>query len=143
MRQKMNLRGKVGVYGRSLGGLATTHLADKVDLIIADRTFYDFDILADRKFHSSFSKYLFRIGTCKWISINNKNVIDKGRDTCYKVIMIEKNDEIVEVHSSLMAGVATEIYSRSQHKLKLTPKFTQSLMFVINLEHDIYTVLDF
>ena len=124
MREKMNLRGKVGVYGRSLGGLATTHLADKVDLIIADRTFYDFDILADRKFHSSFSKYLFRIGTCKWVSINNKNVIDKGRDTCYKVIMIEKNDEIVEVHSSLMAGVATEIYSRSQHKLKLTPKFT-------------------
>ena len=53
----MGLRGKIGVYGRSIGGLATTHLADKVDLIIADRTLYDFDILADRKFHSSYSKF--------------------------------------------------------------------------------------
>lgn len=43
MKETMKLNGKFGVYGRSLGGLATTHLADKVDLIIADRTFYDFD----------------------------------------------------------------------------------------------------
>ena len=59
------------------------------------------------------------------------------------MILTEKNDEIIDVHSSLMAGVANEIYSRSQHKFKLTPSFIKSLKFVINLEHDIYTVLDF
>jgi hypothetical protein len=108
MKDKMNLKGKFGVYGRSLGGLATTHLADKVSLIIADRTFFDFDILADRKFYSSYSKFLFRLGTCKWKSINHKNITNKGIKNCYKVIMIEKNDEIVEVHSSLMTGVARD-----------------------------------
>jgi pimeloyl-ACP methyl ester carboxylesterase len=28
MKTKMNLKGKVGVYGRSLGGVVTAHLAD-------------------------------------------------------------------------------------------------------------------
>ena len=42
----MGLRGKVGVYGRSLGGISTTHMADKVDMIIADRTFSNFMALS-------------------------------------------------------------------------------------------------
>jgi pimeloyl-ACP methyl ester carboxylesterase len=28
LRESMGIRGKVGVYGRSLGGIPTTHLAD-------------------------------------------------------------------------------------------------------------------
>jgi hypothetical protein len=115
LKDTMKLKGKFGVYGRSLGGLATTHLAEKVDLIIADRTFYDFDILADRKFHSFYSKYLFRFGTCKWASISHKNTVYKGSNTCYKVVMIEKDDEIVEVHSSLMVGIAREVCSLSKY----------------------------
>jgi hypothetical protein len=43
LKDTMGLRGKVGVYGRSLGGIATTHLADKVDMIIPDRTFCNFN----------------------------------------------------------------------------------------------------
>jgi len=66
----MNLTGKIGVYGRSLGGVPTTHLADRVDMIIADRTFANFEILANRKFYSKLSKYLFKIGTCNWRSNN-------------------------------------------------------------------------
>ncbi len=89
------------------------------------------------------SKYLFRIGTCKWKAISHKNVIYKGVDSCHKIIMIEKNDEIVEVHSSLMTGVAREIYSRSKHKFTLTSKFIESMKFVTNLEHDIFTILEF
>jgi len=49
----MGLKGKIGVYGRSLGGIVTTHLADKVDMIIADRTLSNFKILANRKFFSN------------------------------------------------------------------------------------------
>lgn len=102
----MNLKGKIGVYGRSLGGVPTTHLSDRVDMIIADRTFSDFEVLANRKFYSTFARHLFNIGTCGWKASNYKNLIDKGNDHCYKVIMTEKNDDIVDVHSSLMMGVA-------------------------------------
>ncbi len=42
----MGIKGKIGVYGRSLGGIVTTHLTGKVDMIIADRTFCDFTTLA-------------------------------------------------------------------------------------------------
>lgn len=78
MREKMNLRGKLGVYGRSLGGIPTTHLADRVDMIMADRTFGNFDVLADRKFYSDISRYLFRVGTCGWQTSNLLNFIEKG-----------------------------------------------------------------
>jgi len=101
MKTKMSLTGKIGIYGRSLGGVPTTHLADRVDMIIADRTFANFEILADRKFYSTLSRHLFKIGTCNWRSNNVQNFLHKGAGTCYKVLMTEKMDEIVEVHSSL------------------------------------------
>jgi fermentation-respiration switch protein FrsA (DUF1100 family) len=42
LKEVMGLRGKIGVYGRSLGGIPTTHLADRASMIIADRTFSNF-----------------------------------------------------------------------------------------------------
>lgn len=112
MREHLGISGKMGVYGRSLGGIPTTHLGDKVQMIIVDRTFSDFDTLAYRKFYNPISKILFRIGTCSWKASNYRNLIDKGKDTCYKVFMTEKNDEIVDLHSSLMMGVAREFFFR-------------------------------
>lgn len=101
LREELHLTGKFGVYGRSLGGVVTTYLADKVDMIIADRTFANFETLADRKFYSTMSKWLFKVGTCNWRANNVRNFLDKGVGSCYKVVMTEKIDEIVEVHSSL------------------------------------------
>ena len=49
MKETMGIKGKIGVYGRSLGGIATSHLSSKVDMIIADRTFCNFEILANRE----------------------------------------------------------------------------------------------
>ena len=46
LREEMKLKGKIGVYGRSLGGIPTTHLADRADMIFADRTFANFEVLA-------------------------------------------------------------------------------------------------
>ena len=143
----MNLKGKFGIYGRSLGGIATTHLADRVDMIIADRTFADFDVLANRKFYSSLSKYLFRVGTCGWKACNATNLIDKGINSCYKVMMTEKNDEIVDVHSSLMVGVAKDIKTRMSKEFFITKDemtvFIDSIKFITNLEHDLYTIIEY
>jgi fermentation-respiration switch protein FrsA (DUF1100 family) len=38
MRETLGLTGKIGIYGRSLGGVVTSHLVDKADFIYADRT---------------------------------------------------------------------------------------------------------
>ena len=47
MLKELKLKGKIGVYGRSLGGISACHLAGKypdvVYTIIADRTFCDLE----------------------------------------------------------------------------------------------------
>jgi len=55
LKDKIGVRGKIGVYGRSLGCIPATHLQDKVDMIIADRGFCDLWTLAEKKFHSGIS----------------------------------------------------------------------------------------
>ena len=39
LRKDLGLTGKIGVYGRSLGGIPSTYLANKCDMIIIDRSF--------------------------------------------------------------------------------------------------------
>ena len=51
---ELGVKGKLGVYGRSLGGVVATHLAatyhDKIDFLIADRTFGSLKNVSLRKF---------------------------------------------------------------------------------------------
>ncbi len=156
LRQTLGLTGKIGVYGRSLGGVVVSHLVDKVDFIFADRTFSNFDVLSNRKFYSSISKYLFKLSSGGWVinnelKVTNKGIANsKGDNGCYKVIITEKVDEVVEIHSSLMTGVAREAIGRklkapgedfylSRDQLEL---FIGKLQFLMNLENDLYTQLD-
>lgn len=52
---KLHLQGKIGVYGRSIGGICATHLAayypDLVEVMIIDRSFRDLIDVAESKCH--------------------------------------------------------------------------------------------
>jgi hypothetical protein len=74
----MNLKGKIGVYGRSLGGIATAHLIDKVDMVFADRTFCNFDILAKRKFYAKVAKVIFKVASFSLQALHDYNILNKG-----------------------------------------------------------------
>jgi len=80
MRKDMGLKGKLGVYGRSLGGIATAHLADDVDMIIADRTFANLDDVVERKFFGTPALCLYKslTQTRYWRSSNDYNFVNKG-----------------------------------------------------------------
>ena len=118
IREELEIKGRIGVYGRSLGGVVTTHLMDKVDFVFVDRTFSNFEVLSNRKFYSTIARYLFRFGSGGWTLDNDTTTIHKGANPtelskhCYKVLMTEKEDEVVEVHSSLMMGVARAAMGR-------------------------------
>jgi len=47
---QMKIKGKIGVYGRSLGGIASCHLANtfpnQIKVLIVDRTFSEIDQLS-------------------------------------------------------------------------------------------------
>jgi hypothetical protein len=76
-------------------------------------------MLSNRKFYSSFARYLFKLGSGGWEINNDTNILNKGlvnptpySKNCYKILITEKVDEIIEVHSSLMTGVARAVVGR-------------------------------
>jgi pimeloyl-ACP methyl ester carboxylesterase len=51
VKNTLGVKGKIGVYSRSLGGIASTHLASKysdiIELLIVDRTFARTELIAE------------------------------------------------------------------------------------------------
>jgi len=78
-------------------------------MIIADRGFCDLYTLAEKKFYGSLARIFFKYGSQGWQANNSFNYLQKGVNKCYKVILQDKADEIVNLQSSLMFGVAREM----------------------------------
>ena len=105
----LKITGKIGVYGRSLGGIPSAHLQSKVHIAIVDRTFSNFDSMARSRFDSYFASLLFKIGSCGWQIQSDENLLRKAsnnKPTTYKVVMVDKNDTVVPLQSSIMVGIA-------------------------------------
>ena len=81
LRKKMGLRGKIGVYGRSLGGIPTSHLAQFADMVIIDRSFGNLYDVAYHKFYGWFAATMFKIGTLGWRTMSDINFLERGLDT--------------------------------------------------------------
>ena len=77
-RKDLGLRGKIGVYGRSLGGIATTHLSHYVDMAIVDRSFSNLYEVAYHKFYGYLAVLLFKLGTGNWDSNNDIRFYERG-----------------------------------------------------------------
>jgi len=77
-RNDLGLQGKIGVYGRSLGGVATSHLTHYVDMIIIDRSFSNLYEIAMYKFYGILAVFLFKLGTWGWDSRNDKRFYARG-----------------------------------------------------------------
>lgn len=66
LRDTMKMKGKIGIYGRSLGGIPSSFLSNNVQMAIVDRSFCNLAAMARWKYHSQFADYLFKIGSCGW-----------------------------------------------------------------------------
>ena len=77
-RNDLGLQGKMGVYGRSLGGMPTAHLAQFVDMVIVDRSFCDLYEVAFYKFYGFMAVLLFKLGTIGWDSYNDSRFYSRG-----------------------------------------------------------------
>lgn len=80
-------------------------------MIIADRGFCDLWTLAEKKFFSPLAVPLIKYGTGGWQAQNAYNMLETSKKDkgCYKVVMCDKSDEIIDLHCSLMVGMANEI----------------------------------
>lgn len=66
LKTRIGVRGKIGIYGRSLGCIASIHLKNQVDLVIADRGFCDLWTLAYQKFFGRFAQMFMKYATRGW-----------------------------------------------------------------------------
>ena len=96
-RKELGLTGKLGIYGRSLGGVATSSMSNQVDMIIVDRSFASLNSIAKWTFFGPLSSLAFKIGTCGWQLQNDYNFLKKGNTKCYKVVTVDTKDDIVKV----------------------------------------------
>lgn len=120
MKTLVGVRGKIGLYGRSIGCTPACSLTPYVDLIIADRGFADLHTLAERKFFGKLAQALFKFLSMGW-QVNNafaflfyKTHEDEEKQQLpskkiHKLILCDKADEIIDVHASLMTGTAYEL----------------------------------
>ena len=106
LKTQIGVKGKIGVYGRSLGGIAACHLASQVDMIIADRSFGNLYEVAERKFNGESARILYKFATCSWRTTNDKdflklarydNADDENESSCYKVLTCDVSDEIIDL----------------------------------------------
>lgn len=147
------MRGKIGVYGRSLGGIATTHLCKYVDMVFVDRTFGNLHDVADTKFFGKIAISLFKFATGGWRASSDHDLLETRRDPkygyqkdhCYKVITCDKNDEIIDVNSSLMVCAAKQ-FCIKQGDVKLLKDsdinlLIKSVKSILNAEEVLYKFL--
>jgi len=109
VRQRVGAYTRVGVHGRSIGGVVATHLARKgfVDFLFADRTFRSLNKAA-KHVVGSWAEYALPFFT---FCFDSDLTSDYIFSSCYKVMSNDPNDEIVNDNASLKTGVAKKIIS--------------------------------
>lgn len=85
LRKELGITGKIGIYGRSLGGVSASYLANQVDMAIIDRSFCNFKDMAKYKYHGPVASALMLVGSCGW-QVTSDFVVSKPSN-CYKIIM--------------------------------------------------------
>ena len=97
---KIRVKGSIGVYGRSIGGIPASHLLNKfpnlIKVYIGDRTMGNFDDFVQNRYPGG-SKYvlkLYKIGSCRWRVDNAAGLCTA--DTCFKIICADPNDDMVD-----------------------------------------------
>jgi pimeloyl-ACP methyl ester carboxylesterase len=93
----LNLQGKIGAFGRSIGGIAACHLAGKysdlVELLVIDRSLDELLSIAVQKLRGSVTTTLYNQMTRGWRCENATNYVKA--DQCYKIITCDPLDDTV------------------------------------------------
>lgn len=68
------------MYGRSLGGIATTHLSKFVDMVFVDRSFGNLHDVAETKFFGKIAVWLLKFATGGWRATSDYDFLSVERD---------------------------------------------------------------
>jgi pimeloyl-ACP methyl ester carboxylesterase len=115
---RLRVQGPVGVYGRSIGGIAAAHLSqkfpDQIKVFVGDRTMGSFDKIVARKYGNSLFYSLYKILSCWW-NIDNGEGIVKNPD-CFKILCFDDEDDVFDTYCSLHHKVAAKMSSQEYNQ---------------------------
>ncbi len=138
---KLKLKGKIGVYGRSLGGITSCHLANKfpniVSALIVDRTFCDIDEISERRLYGVCTKTIFRFISFNWKALNDQNFSEAK---CYKIVTSDPNDDVIDNYANLATGVAIK-QAQHTYETKKWNLFFESLCMIYDIEQNLFNKL--
>ena len=104
----LRVKGQIGVYGRSIGGLTACHLANKynnlVKSLIVDRSFYELSTVPEGKIKGKCTAKLYDLLSWKWRTLNHSNFVKTT--SCHKIITCDPLDDTVDLFGNLSTGVA-------------------------------------
>jgi len=108
---RLRVRGQIGVYGRSIGGIAASHIALKfpslIKVFIGDRTMGDWQrLVEDRVKYSGCLVKLYKAFSCFWHIDNSLGVV---KADCYKILTFDEQDDVFDSFSSLHHSVAEKL----------------------------------
>ena len=106
--KKMGKYEHFAVHGISIGGVPSCHLAynrREIELLICDRNFGEMDFIPK---NYPFGKYLYILYKILYMQSSN-NVNNYINSNCYKIVLNDPNDSIVNEVSSLKTMVASEL----------------------------------
>ena len=147
MLNKLKLRGKIALYGRSLGGIASCHLANKypeqIYALLVDRTFGELEAVSEKRLLGCCTKRIYNMVSCRWRTGNAYNF---ARAKCYKIITCDPKDDVVDNFASLPV-LASHYLIKNNYKDTTTDgtdrwhNFYEALKFLYDLEDFLYQKL--
>jgi pimeloyl-ACP methyl ester carboxylesterase len=104
----LGLIGKIGCFGRSLGGTMASHLANNfgehIDFLFVDRSLGSLQAISQRLILGSYNQSLFNMLTQGWCINNAKNFYEAK---CFKMLTQDPKDDTIDQFSALNAQVAS------------------------------------
>ena len=107
----IRVKGKLGVYGRSIGGITATHLAakypDLIQTLIIDRSFDELQSVPEGRCKGGCTSIIYKVFSCGLRTLGVENYIEAKQ--CYKIINYDPMDDTVDEFGNLANGVAKRL----------------------------------
>ena len=104
----LGLIGKIGCFGRSLGGTMASHLANNfgqhIDFLFVDRSLGSLQTISQRLILGSYSETAFNLLSQGW-SINNAKNFYEAK--CFKMLTQDPKDDTIDQFCALNSQVAS------------------------------------
>lgn len=140
--EEIGIKGKIGCFGRSIGGTIATHLAknypEYIDFLFIDRSLGSLDVMSESTFLGNYSKKILSYFSQNWVLESDRNFLEAK---CFKMLSQDPKDTIVNQYCALNAQVARVAcdnligenrFNTARHPLKIEKSLSAlRLLFLI------------